>query len=389
MSESKKSEQCNHECSSCGVTCSERTEPEIKKDTMHEMSSVKRIIGVVSGKGGVGKSLVTSIMAVAMGRTGAQVGIMDADITGPSIPKIFGIRDKVESSPGGLWPIKTESGIDVMSINLLLEKETDPVLWRGPIIAGVVKQFWTDVIWANEDYLFIDMPPGTGDVPLTVYQSIPIDGIIIVTSPQALVAMVVEKSVNMAKIMNVPVIGIVENMAYFTCPDCGSDHEIYGKSHVENIAQHHRIKVLGRIPLDPRIAEACDDGLVESLNGIWMDELAENLKKRLKEIDETTSYRIAAAMDEEALAVFGGASAFRIYDIENELIVSSNLVDPSGRNTYEVADFLIKAGVSVLLCQSATEDEIKMLEDGGIKVVKGVEGGADVLVEDFLANKIQ
>lgn len=394
MSETKEnkknemSEQCDRKCGSCSASCGERTEPEIRKDEMHEMSSVKRIIGIVSGKGGVGKSLVTSIMAVAMTRIGAHVGIMDADITGPSIPKIFGIKGKAESSPGGLWPLKSESGIDIMSINLLLEKETDPVLWRGPIIAGVVKQFWTDVIWANEDFLFIDMPPGTGDVPLTVYQSIPIDGIIIVTSPQALVAMVVEKSVNMAKMMNVPVLGIVENMAYFTCPDCGSNHEIYGKSHVENIAQHHRIKVLGKIPLDPRIAEACDDGLVESLNGEWMDELANNLVKRLKEVDETVSIRIAAAIHEEAISKIDSATAYRIYDVENDFVVSSTLIDPAGGNVKEIADFLANAGVSVLLCATASEEETQIFNNACIRVEKDIEGSADVLVEEYLSDKI-
>ncbi len=243
------------------------------------MSSIKRVIGIVSGKGGVGKSLVTSLMAVAMNRKGYHVGILDADITGPSIPKCFGITERAAASELGLFPVKSEGGIDVMSINLLLDEETTPLVWRGPVIAGAVKQFWTDVIWQDVDFMFVDMPPGTGDVPLTVFQSIPVDGIIVVTSPQELVSMIVEKALNMAKLMDVPVLGIVENMSYFTCPDCGKEHSIYGESHIDKIAADHGIEVLGKLPIDPEIARLCDAGEIEKVSGDWLSSAANKLEE--------------------------------------------------------------------------------------------------------------
>ena len=230
------SENCSHNCESCGETCSER-EKESFLEKPHELSEIKKVIGVVSGKGGVGKSAITSMLAVLAQRRGYETAILDADITGPSIPKAFGLRDKASANELGLYPLKTKTGISVMSLNLLTENETDPVIWRGPIIAGTVKQFWTDVIWGDVDYMFIDMPPGTGDVPLTVFQSIPINGIVVVTTPQELVGMIVEKAVNMARMMNVPVLGLVENMSYIACPECGKEYRIFGESHMEEIAQ--------------------------------------------------------------------------------------------------------------------------------------------------------
>ena len=221
---------------------------------------------MVSGKGGVGKSLVTSSLAVAMRRMGKKVGVLDADITGPSIPAAFGVHTKAEGSELGIYPAETKTGIEIMSLNLLTENETDPVVWRGPVIAGAVKQFWTDVIWGDVDYLFVDMPPGTGDVPLTVFQSLPVDGIVIVTSPQELVSMIVAKAVRMAEMMHVPVIGLVENYSYFRCPDCGKCHQIFGKSHLDETAQACHLPVLARLPIDPAVAEACDAGRVESLD---------------------------------------------------------------------------------------------------------------------------
>jgi len=229
----------------------------------HALSNIKKVIGVVSGKGGVGKSMVTSLLAVALKRRNLGVGILDADITGPSIPKIFGLRDKATGDENGIYPVRTKTGIDVMSINLLLENETDPVVWRGPIIGGTVKQFWTDVIWHDEDVLFIDMPPGTGDVALTVFQTIKLDGLIIVTSPQELVSMIVEKAVNMAKLMDIPVLGLVENFSYILCPDCGKQIPLFGESHVEEVAEHFGLPILGKLPLDPRLASACDKGMIE------------------------------------------------------------------------------------------------------------------------------
>ena len=247
--------------------------------SLHEMSSVKKVIGVLSGKGGVGKSLVTSMLAVTMNRMGYHTAILDADVTGPSIPKAFGIKEKARGDEFGLFPVKTKFGIDIMSVNLLLENDTDPVVWRGPIIANTVKQFWKDVIWSDVDFMFIDMPPGTGDVPLTVFQSIPVDGIIVVTSPQELVSMIVSKAVKMAKMMNIPIIGLVENMSYFKCPDNGKDYQIFGKSHIEEIAQKHSLEVLAKIPIDPKISLACDRGTIELFEGNWLDCLAKRLGK--------------------------------------------------------------------------------------------------------------
>ena len=257
------SENCTHDCSSCGVDCPSRQQPEDMHEAPHALSNIKKVIGVVSGKGGVGKSMVTSLLAVALKRRTLGVGILDADITGPSIPKIFGLRDKATGDENGIYPVRTKTGIDVMSINLLLENETDPVVWRGPIIGGTVKQFWTDVIWHDEDVLFIDMPPGTGDVALTVFQTIKLDGLIIVTSPQELVSMIVEKAVNMAKLMDIPVLGLVENFSYILCPDCGKQIPLFGESHVEEVAEHFGLPILGKLPLDPRLASACDKGMIE------------------------------------------------------------------------------------------------------------------------------
>lgn len=269
---------CDHNCSSCSSNCKDR-----KTEDMHEKlnrySSVKKVIGVVSGKGGVGKSLVTSMLAVAFNRLGKKVAVLDADITGPSIPKAFGIKERCTGSDMGLNPVTTETGIDVISINLLLENETDPVVWRSPIITGTVKQFWTDVIWKDVDYMFVDMPPGTGDVPLTVFQSLPIDGIVVVASPQELVSMIVQKSVKMASMMNVPVLGLVENMSYFACPDCGKKLAVFGESHIDEIAQRFNTKVLAKLPIDPELAKSVDNGKVEAFDGNYLDEAVKEIIK--------------------------------------------------------------------------------------------------------------
>lgn len=271
------SENCNQDCGSCTQDCGDRKVDFSEK--LNEFSSVKKVIGVVSGKGGVGKSMVTSMSAVAMNKAGFRTAILDADITGPSIPKAFGIREKAMGTQDGILPQKTLTNIDVMSINLLLENDTDPVIWRGPVIAGTVKQFWTDVIWEDIDYMFVDMPPGTGDVPLTVFQSLPVDGIIIVTSPQELVSMIVSKAVKMAEMMNIPIIGLVENMSYFHCPDNGKDYQIFGESHVDEIAQEHGLKVLAKLPIDPAIAAACDNGMIELADVSCMGEIVKELVK--------------------------------------------------------------------------------------------------------------
>lgn len=273
-------ENCTHDCSSCKSECSSKKQtPADLLEKPNSMSNIKKVIGVVSGKGGVGKSLVTSMMAVLLNRRGFHTAILDADITGPSIPKAFGIKQKAIGSEFGLIPVKSKTGIDIMSINLLLEDENAPVVWRGPIISGTVKQFWTDVVWSDIDYMFVDMPPGTGDVPLTVFQSIPLDGIIIVTSPQELVSMIVSKAVNMAQMMNIPILGIVENMSYVKCPDCGKQISVFGESHVEKIAQQYKLKLLDRLPIDPAIAKSCDTGIVELFEGPWLNNTADVVEK--------------------------------------------------------------------------------------------------------------
>ncbi|MBE6953377.1 MAG: Mrp/NBP35 family ATP-binding protein [Ruminococcaceae bacterium] len=264
--------ECTHNCETCSANCSSR-DPASLLEKPHEMSQIKKVIGIVSGKGGVGKSLVTSLMAVKSQREGYRTAILDADITGPSIPKAFGLKDRAVGNDLGLFPVNSKTGVEVMSLNLLMEDETSPVVWRGPVIAGAVKQFWTDVIWGDVDFMFIDMPPGTGDVPLTVFQSIPVDGIIIVASPQELVGMIVEKAVNMAKLMNIPVLGLVENMSYFACPDCGKQIKVFGESHIDEIAAKHGVDTVARIPIDPKLAAAVDAGLIELFDGNWLDEL--------------------------------------------------------------------------------------------------------------------
>lgn len=270
--------ECTHDCSSCGENCSERNK-ESMLEKPHDMSQIKKVIGVVSGKGGVGKSMISSLLAVNMNRKGYRTAILDADITGPSIPKAFGIHGRALASEEGIFPAETPTGLSVISVNLMLEKDTDPVVWRGPVIAGVVKQFWTDVIWGDVDYMFVDMPPGTGDVPLTVFQSIPVDGIVVVTSPQELVSMIVGKAVKMAEIMNIPIIGIVENMSYAQCPDCGKKINLFGASKLEDVAKQYDLKILGRMPINPKLAAACDKGAIELYSGDWLDEASEEIEK--------------------------------------------------------------------------------------------------------------
>lgn len=276
------SESCSHNCSSCGESCAERKPEKGEKKSFleqpHKLSNIKRVIGIVSGKGGVGKSLVTSMLAVAMNRRGYNTAILDADITGPSIPRSFGITGRASGTGEGLLPVSSKTGIKVMSLNLLLENDTDPVVWRGPVIAGAVKQFWTDVIWDDVDYMFIDMPPGTGDVPLTVFQSIPVSGIIVVTSPQELVTMIVDKAVNMAKLMNIPILGIVENMSYAECPDCGKKIAVFGESHIDEVAQKHGIDTVGKLPINPKLAAACDKGMIELYEESGLDNIADMLE---------------------------------------------------------------------------------------------------------------
>ena len=266
--------ECTHNCSTCGESCGERTAPMDLREPVNGLSSVGKVIAIVSGKGGVGKSTVTCSLAAAMAKRGRKVAVLDADITGPSVPTAFGIHEHATGSELGIYPAVSKGGVELMSLNLLTEHETDPVVWRGPIIAGTVKQFWTDVIWGDVDYMFVDMPPGTGDVPLTVFQSLPVDGVIVVTSPQDLVSMIVTKAVKMAEMMNIPILGIVENYSYFKCPDCGKEHAIFGESHIEHVATGLGLKVLAKLPIDPDLAAVCDHGGVEDYQPTPLADLA-------------------------------------------------------------------------------------------------------------------
>lgn len=270
--------ECTHDCSSCSANCSSK-EPESLLEPQNKASDIKHVIGVVSGKGGVGKSSITALLATMTRRLGYKTAVLDADITGPSIPKIFGLKGDVTGCEDGIIPLATPTGINAMSVNMLLRDETAPVIWRGPVIAGTVKQFWTDVVWGDVDYMYVDMPPGTGDVPLTVMQSIPLDGIVIVATPQDLVSMIVTKAVNMARMMNIPIIGIIENYSYLLCPDCGKKIEVFGSSHVDEIAAEYHIPVLARVPLDPKVSALCDAGTIETVETDALDAAVEIITK--------------------------------------------------------------------------------------------------------------
>ncbi len=271
------SENCTHDCSTCGEACASRQAPQDLQAPLAAGASVKKVYAVVSGKGGVGKSLVTSLLAAQTQLRGYATAVLDADVTGPSIPQSFGVHGRAQGCDGGIIPAASKSGVQLMSVNLLLENESDPVVWRGPVIAGAVKQFWSEVLWEDVDYMYVDMPPGTGDVPLTVFQSLPIQGVIIVSTPQELVGMIVEKAVKMAKLMEVPVVGMVENMSYFQCPDCGKRHELFGKSRAEEIAKQYGIPFLARIPIDSAITQAVDNGQVENIHAPFLDDLLNGL----------------------------------------------------------------------------------------------------------------
>lgn len=273
--------ECSHDCGSCSQSCSER-QPESLIAKPHELSNIKKVIGIVSGKGGVGKSLVTCMSAVLMNRRGFNTAVLDADITGPSVPKAFGLKEKATGNENEIYPVITKKGIKVMSLNLLIPDDTDPVIWRGPIIAGTAKQFWTDVVWDDVDYMFVDMPPGTGDVPLTVFQSLPLDGIIVVTSPQELVSMIVGKAVKMANMMNVPIIGLVENMSYAVCPDCGKHINVFGESHIDKTAEQFGLRVLAKLPIDPEVAKLVDNGLLELMETEAADTIVDAVEEFCK-----------------------------------------------------------------------------------------------------------
>ena len=281
----EKSSECTHDCSTCGANCPSKNQPQDLHEAPNVFSSIKHVIGVVSGKGGVGKSMVSSMLAVLLQRQGFRVGIIDADVTGPSIPKAFGLRKSVEGEDGAMIPPATTTGIEIMSANLLLDEEDKPVIWRGPVIAGMVKQFWTDTVWSDMDYLIVDCPPGTGDVPLTVFQSIPLDGVVIVTAPQDLVSMIVSKAAHMADMMHIPVLGLVENMSYVKCPDCGKEIKIFGESHLEEVAAKFGYDILARIPVDPKLTQLADKGWMEMMENDYMNAAVETIRAKTGEIE--------------------------------------------------------------------------------------------------------
>lgn len=383
------SENCNQNCNSCSDDCEERREQKTDfSEKPHELSRIKKVIGIMSGKGGVGKSLITSMLAVMMNRKGYHAAILDADITGPSIPKAFGIKGKATGSDLGLFPIKSKTGIEIMSINLLLENDTDPVVWRGPILAGTVKQFWTDVIWSDVDFMFIDMPPGTGDVPLTVFQSVAVDGIIIVTSPQELVSMIVSKAVKMAEIMNIPIIGLVENMAYFKCPDCGKEYKIFGDSHMEEIAQKHNINILARLPIDPKIAAACDKGMIELFDGNWLDNVVEILEKY--ENGGKKMMKIAVASENGMVTEhFGHCESFVIFEAENNQIIKSESIPNPGHRPGFLPNFLNDMGVNVIISGGMGGGAIEIFNEKGIEVITGAHGSANAAANSYLQGKLK
>lgn len=381
------SEKCNQSCSSCSEDCAERKEDKTDfSEKPHDMSSIKKVIGIISGKGGVGKSLVTSMLAVTMNRRGYHSAVLDADVTGPSIPKAFGIRKKATGNEFGLLPVKSTTGIDIMSINLLLENDTDPVVWRGPLIAGTVKQFWTDVIWEDVDFMFIDMPPGTGDVALTVFQSIKVDGIIVVTSPQELVSMIVSKAVKMAEMMKIPIIGLVENMSYFKCPDNGKDYQIFGDSHIDEIATKHNLKVLAKIPINPKISAACDRGMIELFDGNWLEPVAELLEETV----EKKPLKIAVASENGTVTEhFGHCEEFAIFDTENNQIIRSETVHNPGHKPGFLPNFLNDMGVSVIISGGMGGGAVDIFNEKNIEVIVGAKGNAKEAAEAYLKGSLK
>lgn len=380
------SENCTRDCSSCHEDCGERTA--IPKERLNQFSKVRKVIGIVSGKGGVGKSMVTSIMAIAMNKRGHKTAILDADITGPSIARAFGVECLTYSTAAGIAPAASRDGIDIMSMNMILENPQDPVVWRGPVIAGVVKQFWTDVVWKDEEYMFIDMPPGTGDVSLTVFQSLPVDGIIIVTSPQELVSMIVEKAVRMAEIMEIPIIGIVENMAYFECPDCGKQYNIFGESNLEEIAHTYNIPHIARMPINPKIASYADKGEIGNFNTTALNDLADVLEKMDAEWKCGSAIVAVPHEDGQIFQHFGHCAEFKFYEIVGGEITRSAIVPTEGEGHGAVSRFLAERGADAVICGGIGGGAMAALQQYGIEVFGGVEGEADTSVAAYVKGQL-
>lgn len=370
---------CDHNCSNCNEKC------DIKdlREKPHYLSSVKKVIGVVSGKGGVGKSLVTSLLAITMNQRGYKTAILDADITGPSIPKIFGIQGKAQGIEEGLLPSVSKNGVKVMSSNLLLENDTDPIVWRGPVIANLVKQFWTEVIWEDVDYLFVDMPPGTGDVPLTVFQSIGVDGIVIVTSPQELVSMIVEKAVNMANLMDIEVLGIIENYSYIECPDCKKKISVFGESKVDEVAKKYNLQVIGKLPIDPQFASLCDKGQLEDIKIDYLDK-ADDI---LEQLPVTVLNVAIPVKDNQIDHHFGKAELFYVYQVVKDMIVGAYKVPIKTVGHTEVVDALKAKQVHVVLCNHLGAEALEYATSKEIRIVSGFEGNHIDAIREFLQGK--
>ncbi|MDF2473432.1 MAG: Dinitrogenase iron-molybdenum cofactor biosynthesis protein [Anaerocolumna sp.] len=388
---------CSSDCSSCQTDCSSR-KPSTQEFLvpMNQYSEIKKVIGIVSGKGGVGKSLVTSYLSVLMNRKGYKTAILDADITGPSIPKAFGIHGKTGGNELGIVPAVSKNGTKIMSINLLLDSEDTPVIWRGSIVSNVVKQFWSDVVWDDVDYMFVDMPPGTGDVPLTVFQSLPVDGIIIVASPQELVSMIVSKAVNMANAMNIPILGLVENYSYVQCGSCGDKIQVFGESHIDEIAVKYSLPVLAKIPIDPTIAAAIDNEQIEDLQAPWLNDTANALEEILPvektgELKEMATKKIAITTDENnnVFQHFGRSERFTIYDIQNGKLTNKSILKADGDGHSELVVQLKESGVEVLICGGIGMGAMEGLMESGILVVPGAQGDVDVVVASYLDGSLQ
>lgn len=383
------SENCSPEIGKCNHGGVDEGEFDFSAKT-NELSRVKKVIGIVSGKGGVGKSLVTSMLAVEMSRNGYNTAILDADITGPSIPKAFGLKERAMANEQGLYPVKSQTGIDIMSINLLLENDTEPVVWRGPVIGNTVKQFWTDVIWGDVDYMFIDMPPGTGDVPLTVFQSIPVDGIIIVTSPQELVSMIVSKAVNMANMMNIPIIGLVENMSYFECTDCCKKHSIFGESHIDEIAGKYNLDVLAKLPIDPKIAASCDKGLIELFNRDWLEPVVGIIENFGESKMEESIMKIAVANANGSVSEhFGHCDGFDMFHIADNKIVKREFFESPEHQPGVLPNFLNDKGAKVVIAGGMGGGAVQIFNEKNIEVVVGASGDAHEAVERYLEGALK
>ncbi len=368
--------ECTSNCSTCTADCASRKpSKEELLEPLNSYSNVKKVIGVVSGKGGVGKSFITSYLSVLMNRKGYKSAVLDADVTGPSVPKAFGMNEKATGSEMGLFPVISENGVKVMSINLLLETEETPVLFRGPVIAGVVKQFWSETVWDNVDYMFVDMPPGTGDVPLTVFQSIPLDGIIIVTSPQKLVSMIVAKAVNMARTMDIPILGVVENYSYVECGSCGEKISVFGESHLEEIAAQEGLNILGRLPIDPAVASMVDTGCIEEIKVNYLDSAADYIEQALPISNEglgatgeilNDKIAVMTKGSEDKCAPFSECDRLLILEVVGGKITSKQVNDISEASLLEVMEFLVNEKVKVLLCESFSQEVMEKALDNKV-----------------------